>query len=287
MGSHASGALLAIAVLATLPLCAQPDAADLVKNPKYAAEDRKPVFRNLTAEEVRSAVRVTSSRTSAVFGFNNAEVQIHLPRIDNSNWIEDDFSEPKLFDKRNRTVKFEKEQGIYNHETWSTEIRFARGDGKPLEFAKAVGSVRIQYPLVMKTRSIRKSEAKKAAEAGVVFDGPFVKTDLAKIPESAFGSDLDGVRAYDKAGRRLEKVMGYSSSVWENDVSYRGYAFHGEVARLDVDTVEEWMALQIDYEMPPAPPLSGGSIGSPSRAAEVIEQTPGAKVEVKIVPVSP
>ena len=37
----------------------------------------------ITQEEVRSAIQVTSSRTSAVFGFNMAEVQIHLPRVDN------------------------------------------------------------------------------------------------------------------------------------------------------------------------------------------------------------
>ena len=271
-------------VLAALPLLAQVDSKELLANPKYASEDRRPVFRKLTAEEARSAIKVTSSRTSALFGFNNAEVQIHLPRVDNSNWIDDQFSEPKLFDQKKREVKYEKEQGIYNHETWSTEIRFAGVDGKPLEFAKATGSVRVRYPLVMKTLSLKKTETAKAEEAGLRFDGPLIKADLAKIPEGAFASDLAGIRAYDKAGKRLEKVMGYSSSSWENDVSYRGYAFHGDVARVDFDVAEEWVTLEIDYEMPPAPALSGGSMGSPSRADEKIAATPGGKYTVKIVP---
>lgn len=277
-----------VLAVAAVPVFAQTDAAELLKNPKYASKDLKPVFKTLTPEEVRSAVKVTSSRTSAVFGFNNAEVQIHLPRIDNSNWIDDEFSDPKLLDKRGRPVKFEKEQGIYDHDTWSTEIRFAGlGDNpKPVEFAHAVGTVKIKYPRVMKTITVKKSDAKKAEAAGVVFDGPYVKVDLSKVPESAFGSDLEGVRAYDKSGKRLERVLGYSSSSWENDVSYRGFAFHGDVARVDVDVAEEWLGLQIDYDMPPAPTLSGGMLGSPSKAADVIEPTPGAKFDVKIVPVS-
>ena len=269
--------------LAALPLFAQPDRAELIKNPKYASKDRKPVFKTMTAEEVRSSVKVTSSRTSAMFGFNNAEVQIHLPRVDNSNWISDDFTEPKLFDKRKREVKYEKEQGIYNHETWSTEIRFGGVNGKPLEFARAVGSVRIHYPLAMKTVSIKKSETKKAADNGVTIDGPFVKTDLARVPESAFATDLDGVRAYDKTGKRLEKVMGYSASGWENGVSYRGFAFHGDVARVDVDVAESWVDLLIDYDMPPAPKLPAETIGTPSSAGE-IAATPGGTFTVKIVP---
>ena len=271
------------AVLTALPALAQPDRRELVASPKYASKDRKPVFKTLTAEEVRSAIKVTSSRTSALFGFNNAEVQIHLPHVDNSNWIEEKFSQPRLVDKRGREVKYEKEQGIYNHATWSTEIRFAGpAPDKPVEFAKAIGSVQIRYPRVMKTRSVKKGETKKAEEAGVVLDGPFLKFDLARIPESAFASDLEGIRAYDKTGKRLEKVMGYTSSSWENEVSYRGYAFHGEIARVDFDVAEEWIDLEVTYEMPPAPKLGAESAGSPSTAAA--GPTPGGKYEVKLVP---
>jgi hypothetical protein len=274
----------ALASLATLPLSAQNDAAELLKNPKYAAKDRTPVFKKLNAEEVRAAIKVTSGRDSAIFGFNNASVEVHLPRVDNSNWIDDDFSAPKLFDRKQREVKFEKEQGIYDHERWSTQVRFVGLNGKPIDFAKAVGSVRIKYPLVMKTVSLKKSETKKAHDAGITFDGPFIQADLAKVPESAFASDLSGVRAYDKSGKRLETVMGYSSSGWKDGVSYRGYAFHGDVARVDVDVVDEWTAFQIDYEMPPAPKLPTNMAGTPATAPAAIAETPGGKYTVKVVP---
>jgi hypothetical protein len=277
---------LSLAIALAVPALAQPDRRELLSNPQYAAKDRKPVFKTLTAEEVRSAIKVTTARNSALFGFNDSALQVHLPRIDNSNWIEDKFAQPKLLDKRGREVKYEKEQGIYDHSRWSTEIRFA-GDGKnPVDFAKAVGSVHIRYPRVMTTKSVKKGETKKAEEAGVGLDGPFVKFDLARVPESAFASDLDGVRAYDKNGKRLEKVLGYTSSSWENGVSYRGYAYHGEVARLDFDVAEEWVDLEISFEMPPAPKLGAELAGSSSGAAEVTP-TPGGKYEVKIVPAAP
>ena len=271
------------ALFIAAPLSAQVDRDELLAKPKHASKDRRPVFKSMSEEEVRSAIRVTSSRSSALFGFNNAEVQVHLPRVDNSNWIEEKFSGPKLLDRKKREVRYEKEQGIYNHDTWSTEIRFLGIDGKPLEFAQAVGSVRIRYPRVMKTRSLKKSDVKSAAEAGVVFDGPFVKIDLSKVPESAFGSELDGVRAYDKGGKRLEKVMGYSSSSWQDDVSYRGFAFHGDVARVDFDVAEQWVTLAIDYDMPPAPKLPDTMAGASSKPNDGTA-TPGGQFTVKIVP---
>lgn len=282
MRSFTARILSLFVALVSLPLLAQQDAETLLKNPKYAAKDRKPVFKKMTAEELRSAIKVTSSRNSAWFGFNDVAIEVHLPRVDNSNWIDDDFSEPKLFDKKKREVKYEKEQGIYSHETWSTEIRFSGVDKKPLDFAKAVGSVRIKYPLSMKTRSVKKSD-KNAAEAGITFDGPFIKVEESKIAESAFGSDLDGVRAYDKSGKRLEKVMGYSSNSWVNEVAYRGYAFHGDVARVDFDVVDEWATVDVSYEMPPVPKLPESMSGTPSKAPDTIVETPGGVYNVKIV----
>ena len=278
MSRHIVRALFALLLVAS-PLAAQVDRDALLASPKHASKDRKPVFKSMSEEEVRSAILVTSSRTSALFGFNNAEVQVHLPRVDNSNWIEEKFSDPKLFDRKKRAVRFEKEQGIYNHETWSTEIRFAGVDGKPVEFANAVGSVRVRYPRVMKTRSLKKSDA----EAGLVIDGPFVKIDVSRIPESAFASDLDGVRAYDRSGKRLEKVMGYSSSSWQDGVSYRGYAFHGAVARVDFDVAEQWVTLAIEYDMPPAPKLPDTMAGASSKPGDGTA-TPGGRFSVTIVP---
>lgn len=275
--------VVSLLVLFALPLTAQlPEREELMKKPQRSMKNRKPTFAKLSAEEVRKAITVTSARNSALFGFNDSAVRIHMPRVDNSNWIEDEFTDPQLFDEKQNPVKYEKEQGIYDHERYSTEIRFAGLNRKPVEFARAKGSVRIKYPAVMKTVSLKKSETAKGEKVGVIIDGPFVKTDLAKVPEASFASPLEGIRAYDSEDQRLERVMGYSSSSWENDVSYRGYAFHGEVARVDFDVVEEWVTLQIDYDMPPAPKHPNDRAGSSSRQAP--KPTEGGHFEVKIVP---
>lgn len=97
--------------------------------------------------------------------------------------------------------------------------------------------------------------------------------DLAKVPESAFGTELEGLRAYDRNSKRLERVLGYTSSSWEDGVSYRGYAFHGDVARAEVDVATEWIELDIDYEMPPAPSLSGPAPASPPEGKFMVKLT--------------
>ncbi|MCM2313788.1 MAG: ankyrin repeat domain-containing protein [Thermoanaerobaculia bacterium] len=267
-----------VSLTGSLPLHAQlTDRAELVKNPKYAAKDVKPTFKKITAEELRAAVKVVSGRSSALFGFNNPAVEVHLPRIDNSVYVVDTWETPKLFDAKGRVIGFEKEQGLYDHRSFSTEMRFASGGEKPPVYAKAVGSMRITYPLAMSTISIRKSEAAKAAEHGVVIDGPYVKVYAEQVAEASFGNDIEAVRAYDKAGKRLERVAGYSSSGFDDRGNYQQWAWHGDVARADVDVILERAGLTIDYEMPPAPELPLSKAGAMSSAPATLEETPGGK----------
>ena len=49
---------------------------------------------------------------------------------DNSVYAVDKWETPRLLDKRGRAIAFEKEQGIYDHGSYSTEIRFS-DDGYP------------------------------------------------------------------------------------------------------------------------------------------------------------
>lgn len=253
------------------------DRAELVKNPKYATKDVKPTFKKITAEELRAAVKVISGRSTAIFGFNNPAVEVHLPRIDNSVYVVDTWETPKLLDAQGRVIGFEKEQGLYDHRSFSTEMRFASGNDKPPVYAKAIGSMTISYPLAMSTISIRKTDTAKAAEHGVVFDGPYVKVYAEHVAEASFGNDIEAVRAYDKAGKRLERVAGYSSSGFDDRGSYQQWAWHGEVARADVDIISERAGLKIDYEMPPAPELPASKAGAMSTAPATLEETPGGK----------
>ncbi|MFA6958146.1 MAG: ankyrin repeat domain-containing protein [Thermoanaerobaculia bacterium] len=264
-----------------------PDRAELMKSPKYATKDVKPTLKTIAVDELKAAVKVISGRSSALFGFNAASIEVHLPRIDNSVYALDKWDTPKLLDNRGRELAFEKEQGIYDHRTFSTEIRVTDSSGKPKQFAKAVGSMTITYPLAMSSVSIRKGETAKGAEYGVVLDGPFVKVYTGSIAEAAFGSDIETVRAYDKAGKRLERVTGYSSSGFDDGGNYRQWAYQGEVARADVDVISKRAGLKIDYEMPPAPLLPDSMAGHSSTAPATVEETPGGKftlTEFKVIP---
>ncbi len=265
-------------VLATSPALAQsPERDELIKNPKYAAKDLKPAFKTITADELRASVKVISGRSSALFGFNSPAVEVHLPRIDNSVYVVDKWDTPKLLDARGAVLGFEKEQGIYDHSTFSTEIRFRSASGKPPKFAKAVGTMTIAYPLAMKSVTLKPSDTKKATELGVSIDGPFVKAYNDIIAEASFGNELESVRAYDKTGRRLERVMGYSSSGFDESGNYEQFAFHGDVARVDVDIIEARAGLRVAYEMPPAPELPDSKAGDPSSAPATLSETPGGK----------
>jgi hypothetical protein len=261
-----------------LPAAAQTtDRAELLKNTRYAERDLKPVFRKLTAAELRASVKVTSGRSSALFGFNAPSIEVHLPRIDNSVYVVDEWEMPKLYDETGRVLGFEKEQGLYDHRTFNTEIRLTDSDGKPKKFAKAVGSMTISYPTAMHTVSVTKADTKRGAELGILIDGPYVKAYEDKIAEASFGNDLEAVRAYDKAGNRLQRVQGYSSSGSDETGQYRGWAYHGEVARVDADVIDERAGLKIDYEMPPSPLLPDSMAGSSSKAADMVPETPGGK----------
>jgi hypothetical protein len=267
-----------LSAVVTAPLLAQlTDRDELMKSPKYASKDVKPTLKKITVDELRAGTKVTSGRSTAIFGFNAPSVELHLPRIDNSAYVDDKWDTPKLLDAKGRELAFEKEQGLYDHRSFNTEIRLKDSEGKPKNYAKAVGSMTFVYPIAMSTVSLKKTDVAKAQDLGVVIDGPYVKVYEGEVAEAAFGNDIEAVRAYDKAGKRLERVMGYSSSGYEDGRNYDQRAYHGEVGRVDVDVIEKRAGFRVDYEMPPAPPLPDDKAGSPSVAAAEVKEMPGGK----------
>ena len=118
----------------------EPARAELLGNIRVVEAAVEPEFIDLTAEQLKEQLEVVSSRCYAVFGFNNPEVQIHLPRFDNSIYASVEFSEPRLLDAAGSEVRYELERGIYDHDTHSDEIRFAPADGGPtVAFARRRG----------------------------------------------------------------------------------------------------------------------------------------------------
>jgi hypothetical protein len=273
----------------TFALAQPDDAEELAKNPKYMEQDVKPAYKTVTAKQLQDGVKVISARGHAVFGFNAPEVQIHFPAIDNNVFAQIKFADATLFDANGNEVPYEREDGFYTHDDLSSETRFVTGDAESLvEFARAKGTVTVRYPSKIRTVSVKTSDAAAMKKAGIVIDGVYVKVyEESGIVEESFGSPIQGLRAYDAKGRRLERVMGYSSGGSDEVGSYSGFAIHGGPARVDVDVIDEWIGLEFEYDLPPAPLLPESRMGLRPAKPEKIAETPGGKVtskEVKIIP---
>ena len=264
-----------------------PGAKELTATPRFNTKGRAPQYAQLTEEKLRDAIAVAPGRGHAVFGYNRPEVQVYLPAADNSIAAEVTFGDVKLFDKGRKEIPFEIENGIFDFDSWSNEIRFSPKSGDGLvEFARAVGTATVHYPIVIKTVSVKRG---KPAPAGtsVAFDGPFVTYDQnPAIPTMQSFSPISAVRAYDAAGKELAR-HDYRETSSIDGVDKTRLAFWGNVAEVQIDMVEKWSDISIQYDLPPAPKLPHGREGLEPPGGRKPATVAGAKVEKTIVAAAP
>ena len=261
----------------------QPDRAELLGSPKVIEGAVEPAFVDLTVEQLKQELMVVSSRSFAVFGFNNSEVQIHLPECDNSVYASVEFSPVSLTDSLGKDVPFELERGIYDHDSHSNEIRFTPvGDAKPVVFARARGTIALKYPLRMRTVAV---SAGDTAPAGVTvsLDGPFVSwSDPGeRLPKGANFTPVVQFRAFDASGLRLEQDP-WKGFFMRGGITTETFAYWGEVAEIRIDVVEDWADVEISYSLPSIEPLPSERAGlAPEH--DGVSPTPGGVVEVRVI----
>lgn len=278
------GWLLVVGVFCpTVILAGESDRAELLGSPRCVENAVEPSFAPFTAEKLQDQLQVISSRSFAVFGFNNPEVQIRLPRCDNSVYAAVDFSPVRLVDSKGRDVQYERERGLYDHDSHSDEIRFVPVQGKiPVEFARAEGTIHLRYPVRIKTLSL-KSGARALEGVTLSIDGPFVSWTGKELtlPESASFSTIPQWRAFDASGRRLEghPHKGFSMS---KGMTTETYPYWGAVKEVRVDVVDEWAEMEIAYSLPPVEPLPHARIGTAPKTDRV-KTTPGGKVTMQVL----
>jgi hypothetical protein len=236
-----------------------------------------PQFTPFTAETLRDGVKVMPRRSYAAFGFNNPAVTVSLPPVSNSIYATFTFDAPKVTDAHGRAVAFEVEGGVFDFDTWSNEIRLKKksGDGV-VDFARVAGKVKIKYPLVVKTTLVKKGQGTDVKFAG---NAVSYQTSL-ELPEAAAFSKVEPLRAYDAAGKELERSGSMSSSMDEDEVAWSTVEFKGTVASVQWDRVETWAQLTVDYDLPPAqkwPESQQGLVPSAEQLAKAAE-TPGGRV---------
>jgi hypothetical protein len=239
-----------------------PERKELVGNPKFAEESPKPSFRTFTEAQLRAEIKILARRSYAMFGYNTPEVRVNLPKASNSAYSKIEFGPATLVSAAGAKVPFELEESGYMDEECASEIRFQTGNPEKLvQFARARGQVKVKYPLVVKTAVVTPTQA-GPPELAVKIDGPYVAfaEDEEKTPESSFGK-IRPIRAYDAAGHQLER-HGYSETTSDDDGAYRKHvSFYGDVARVEIDTVESWVELDLPYNLAPAPLLPKGHEG--------------------------
>jgi hypothetical protein len=212
----------------------------------------KPVFEKFSVGDLKKAIKIYPDRSAAMFGYNTPMVVCKLPPTSNSEYSSVEFIEPVLLDKNKKQIPFELENGGYSSEKHSSEIRFQNKDGGDslVSFDTASGKVHIKYPLKINTIMVKKNQA--GNDFGVTFKGKFVTFNREKVAaaENSFSS-LHSVRAYDASGLELYK-LNYSYSASGDEGDFETLAFWGEPDRVEVDSVEEFAELDLDYNLAPA-----------------------------------
>ena len=130
----------------------------------------------------------------------------------------------------------------------------------------------MKYPLVVKTTSY-----KKGGSSDVTIDGPFVtyNSTAFPLPEEQTFSNIHSIRAYDAQGRQLER---YSKSPTLN-------SFWGEVATVQIDRVETWGTLTVEYDVASQPklPLAKQAVRPSLEERMKAANTGGGKVTKTVV----
>ena len=250
-------------------LAQMPERRELTATPKFVEDSVRPSFRSFTEGQLRAEIKITSTRNYAMFGYNTPEVRAKLPQVSNSDYSQIEFSPATLVDQADQAVSFELEEGGYSEEKFSAEIRFRNPDSdsdKIVSFAHVRGSVKVKYPLAVKTFTITPTQP-GPRKLAVKIDGPYVSfaEEEAKLPDSS--TKLKPIRAYDAAGRQLARY-GYSETTSEQSGYIKHVAFYGKVARVEMDSVESWAELDLPYDLTPAPLLPAGHEGEDPEAPQ-------------------
>lgn len=240
--------------------------------PGGAEDKREPKLASVTDAQLKEGISARAGRNYAWMGYNTPEIHVQLPALDNSAYAEVTFEPPKLLDKTGKAVAYEVEHGLYDAETHRDEVRFvpkdAKRDSPPVEFARAVGTIKIRYPAAGRTVVVKPGAAPVAAGAARVSATPTSLIVEAppgwKMVEAEFGSGMEEpLRVYDGAGKRLEEDQSQRLMESREDGSQKTtHVFKGKVAQVKLDVIDEWAEVDLAYDLPPMAKLPAEGAGT-------------------------
>jgi hypothetical protein len=260
--------------------------------PAPAGEKRAAQLVTVTDAQLREGISARAGRNYAWMGYNTPEIHLQLPAVDNSAYADATFEDAKLLDKAGRAVAHEVERGLYDPELHKDEVRFtpqeAKPDAPPVEFARAVGRIKVRYPAAARTVIVKPGVPAAVAGAKVSVKASAVVVEAEpgwKMLEVPFQSGLeDPLRVLDGTGRRLEEDSAQRlMESLEGGARRTTLVFKGKIAEARLDVVDEWAEVELDYDLPPSPKLPpegagtkpvGGDEGGPSVHPTVVRRLP-------------
>lgn len=254
---------------------------------KYVEKPVEPQYRTMTAKELQSSVTVRGSRSYAVFGYNAPKIIVELPPIDNSVYSEVKFDDPVLVDDAGNVVEYERENGIYDHDSHSDEIRMKTADGDPVPYASAKGKLRVRYPIAIRTHRVAANDARGLGALGVEIEGRSVKFTVDdSVPEPAPFAPFEAIRAFDASGKMIAREQSTTNGM-SNGVSWRKLTYRADIRTIEVDRVEKWAGLAVEYDLPRSPMRKKELAGTVDDPDPLIAATPKGDVSIKIVHLIP
>jgi hypothetical protein len=248
-----------------------------------AEEKREPKLVSVTDAQLKEGISARAGRNYAWMGYNTPEIHLQLPAVDNSAYADVTFDPPKLLDKGGKAVAYEVEQGLYDAQTHQNEVRFmpkaAQPGAPPVDFAHAVGTIKVRYPVAGRTVALKPGAAPvtaggaklSATATSLVVDAPAGWKPLEAPFESGMEEPL---RVYDAAGKRLEEDHSQQlMQTREDGGQTTTHVFKGKVAQAKLDVIDEWAEVDLAYDLAPMAKLpaegagqkpAGGDEGGPS-----------------------
>jgi hypothetical protein len=226
---------------------------------RYIADDNSLNFSKIDPESLKAQVKILPLRKYSYPAYNTPEIAVQLPPLDNSAFARIEFDEPSLSDANGRPVECKLEHASFNLENYSDRIRFKNGDDSiktPLEFARAAGTVSIRYPADIKLYTFT-PQSPTTGDIEVTFEGSkvVVKGIELPVPVRQRNDRLAGITAFDADGNRLRQWNhGYAQAPDKTIISHSA-GFWGQVQKDRIIKVEEWLNIQLSYDLPPAPIL--------------------------------
>lgn len=219
---------------------------------RYARSTTPPRFATIDESAIKSGTEIRPARSEAMIGFNEQMVRIRLPRLGNSLLAQVTVKNVVL-KKGAKKLKFEAQGPFRDDDGYGFTYRMESGDsgnGKPVEFDKATGTVEVRYPVKVTTRKVPAAaddRVVKVKDCSVQISGNSVDAD----PRAVWPS----VRAIAANGMPLKLVRDFSESGSTNGNDYKGLRFWGVVTAVEVDEVSEWKTVSLPLNLSPAPPL--------------------------------